>query len=180
MKSMAASPIAVLLFVYHIRTHRLMIANSLSILLSGVLAIVGLLHLAWAFGSTFPYANQQALARAVVGRRGITRMPSMTASAFVAFCLMAAAVWALLLGRVIAVPVSDWLVAPGGLALAGVFLFRGVIGVMPTFERALPEQPFLRLNRRFYSPLCVLIGLGFLGLALAMPNWTWRLSLLGF
>ena len=157
-----------------------MIANSLSILLSGVLALVGLLHLAWAFGSTFPYANQQALARAVVGRRGITRMPSMAASAFVAFCLIGAAVWALLLGRVIALPVSDWLVAPGGLALAGIFLFRGVVGVMPTFERALPEQPFLRLNRRFYSPLCVLIGLGFLGLTLTMPNWTWRLSLLGF
>ena len=50
---------------------------------------------------------------------------------------------------------------------------------MPTFERALPEQPFLRLNRRFYSPLCVLIGLGFLGLTLAMPNWAWRISLLG-
>jgi hypothetical protein len=179
MKTMAASPTAVLLSVYHIRMHPLMIANSLSILLSGVLALAGLVHLAWAFGSTFPYADQQALARAVVGRRGITRMPSLAASAFVAFCLLAASVWALLLGRIVVVPVSDWLVAPGGLALAGVFLFRGIIGVMPTFERALPEQPFLRLNRRFYSPLCVLIGLAFFGLTLTMPNWAWRISLLG-
>lgn len=156
-----------------------MFAHSLSILLSAVLGMTGLVHLAWALGSTFPYANEQALARAVVGRRGITRMPSMTASAFVAVCLFAASVWALLLGRIVSAPVSDWLVAPGGLALTAVFLVRGVIGVLPTFERALPEQPFLRLNRRFYSPLCVLIGLAFLGLTLMMPNWTWRLSLFG-
>ena len=90
-----------------------MIANSLSILLSGVLAMAGLIHLAWALGSTFPYANEQALARAVVGRRGITRMPSMAASAFVASCLLGAAGWALLLDRMLSLPVSDWLVAPG-------------------------------------------------------------------
>jgi hypothetical protein len=156
-----------------------MVAHSLSILLAGVLGMTGLVHLAWALGSTFPYANEQALARAVVGRRGITRMPSMIASAFVAVCLFAASVWALVLGRIVDVPLSDWLVAPGGLALAVIFLSRGVIGVLPTFERALPEQPFLRLNRRFYSPLCILIGLTFIGLTLMMPNWTWRLSLLG-
>ncbi|MEQ9435811.1 DUF3995 domain-containing protein [Hyphomonas sp.] len=156
-----------------------MIANSLSILLSCVLGIAGLVHLAWAFGSTFPYANQQALARAVVGRRGITRMPSMAASGFVALCLFAASLWALLLGRLVEAPVSDWLIAPGGLVLAAVFLIRGVIGVLPTFERALPEQPFLRLNRIFYSPLCVFIGLAFFGLTLMMPNWSWRLSLFG-
>ncbi|MEH6412020.1 MAG: DUF3995 domain-containing protein [Hyphomonas sp.] len=156
-----------------------MIAHSLSILLSGVMGITGLVHLAWAFGSTFPYANEQALARAVVGRRGITRMPPMAASAFVALCLFGASLWALLLGRLVEAPVSDWLIAPGGLVLAAVFLLRGVIGILPTFEQALPEQPFLRLNRLFYSPLCLLIGMAFVGLTLMMPNWSWRFSLFG-
>ena len=156
-----------------------MIAHSLSILLSGVMGITGLVHLAWAFGSTFPYANEQALARAVVGRRGITRMPSTAASALVALCLFGASLWALLLGRLVEAPVSDWLIAPGGLVLAAVFLLRGVIGILPTFEQALPEQPFLRLNRLFYSPLCLLIGMAFVGLTLMMPNWSWRFSLFG-
>ena len=156
-----------------------MIAHSLSILLSAVLGITGLVHLAWAFGSTFPYANEQALARAVVGRRGITRMPPMAASAFVALCLFGASLWALLLGRLVEAPVSDWLIAPGGLVLAAVFLLRGVIGILPTFEQALPEQPFLRLNRLFYSPLCLLIGMAFVGLTMMMPNWSWRFSLFG-
>jgi hypothetical protein len=156
-----------------------MIAQTLSLIICTVLGVIAAMHFAWGLGSTFPYANAQALARAVVGRRGITRMPSMTASVFVALCLFGAAGWSLLLGQVVALPVSHWLVALGGLALAAVFLLRGVIGVLPAFERALPEQPFLSLNRRIYSPLCVLIGLGFLALTLSMPNWGWRLSLLG-
>ena len=156
-----------------------MVAQILSLVIAVVLVLIGLVHLAWAFGSTFPYANEQALARAVVGRRGITRMPSPASCTFVSVCLFSAAAWALMLGHYMPVPVSNWLLAPGGLALAGVFLFRGIIGVMPAFERALPEQPFLTLNRRIYSPLCVLIGLGFLALTLSLPNWTWRLSQLG-
>jgi hypothetical protein len=50
---------------------------------------------------------------------------------------------------------------------------------LPAFERALPEQPFLTLNRRFYSPLIILIGIGFALLTLALPHWSWRLGLLG-
>jgi len=156
-----------------------MIAQTLSLSLAAVLGLIGLVHLAWAFGATFPYANRQALARAVVGRRGITQMPSMTASLFVAMCILAAAAWAALLGRLVILPISPWLLMAGGLILAAIFLFRGIIGVMPAFERALPEQPFLTLNRRIYSPLCVLIGLGFLALTFALPNWSWRFSLLG-
>ncbi|MBU1286280.1 MAG: DUF3995 domain-containing protein [Alphaproteobacteria bacterium] len=156
-----------------------MIAQTLSLSLAAVLGLIGLVHFAWAFGATFPYANRQALARAVVGRRGITQMPSMTASLFVAMCILAAAAWAALLGRLVILPISPWLLMAGGLVLAAIFLFRGIIGVMPAFERALPEQPFLTLNRRIYSPLCVLIGLGFLALTFALPNWSWRFSLLG-
>ncbi|KDA02231.1 DUF3995 domain-containing protein [Hyphomonas oceanitis] len=156
-----------------------MIAETLSLVLTAVLTVIGFAHVAWAFGASFPYANRQALARAVVGRRGITQMPSMTASLFVAVCILGAAVWAALLGRLVMLPVSPWLLLAGGMVLSAVFLFRGIIGVMPAFERALPEQPFLTLNRRFYSPLCVLIGLGFLALTIALPNWSWRFSLLG-
>ena len=51
--------------------------------------------------------------------------------------------------------------------------------MLPAFEQALPEQPFLSLNRRFYSPLIFLIGVGFALLTLALPYWSWRLGLLG-
>ena len=47
------------------------------------------------------------------------------------------------------------------------FLARGILGFMPWWRRLAPEQPFARLDRRFYSPLCLLIAAGFLVLALS-------------
>ena len=155
-----------------------MLANAIALSLAFILSVTGLLHALWGFGVTFPAANEQQLARMVVGKRGITKMPSMTACLFVAVSLFGFAVLALVLGRVISVPVSKWLVAAAGAGAALVFLGRGVLGVLPTFEQALPEQPFLRLNRRFYSPLIFLIGVGFALLTLSLPYWSWRLGLL--
>jgi hypothetical protein len=65
---------------------------------------------------------------------------------------------------------------PVGLLLTFVFLGRGIVGVLPAFERAAPEQPYLSLNRRIYSPLCAVVGIGFLFLTVALPNWSWRFS----
>jgi hypothetical protein len=94
-----------------------------------------------------------------------------------ASCCFAAATAAFLLGGFgEAVPESKPFLASVGLLLALIFLVRGVAGVLPAFERAAPEQPFLTLNRRLYSPLCVLAGTAFLYLTLALPNWQARLS----
>nr|WP_321441490.1 DUF3995 domain-containing protein [uncultured Hyphomonas sp.] len=156
-----------------------MIAPILSIVIAGILAITGLLHALWGMGVTFPAANAQQLARMVVGRRGITKMPSTMACLFVAASLFAFAFLALVLGGYAHVPVSKWLVAAAGAGAALIFMGRGILGVLPAFEQALPEQPFLSLNRRFYSPLIFLIGIGFALLTLALPYWSWRLGLLG-
>lgn len=142
-----------------------------------VLLAAGLLYLLWAAGVTFPFASEQALARALIGRRGVTRVPSRAAFVYLAVLLIAAALAAFLLGGYSqAVPQSKPFLAPVGLLLALVFLGRGVAGVLPAFERAAPEQPYLSLNRRIYSPLCFAAGLGFLFLTLALPNWSARLS----
>ena len=142
-----------------------------------VLVAAGLLYLLWATGVTFPFASEQALARALIGRRGITRLPSRAAFLYLAVLLIAAALAAFLLGGYSqAVPQSKPFLAPVGLLLALVFLGRGVAGVLQAFERAAPEQPYLSLNRRIYSPLCFAAGLGFLFLTLALQNWSERLS----
>ena len=156
-----------------------MLAPILSITMAGILTIAGLLHALWGFGMTFPAANEQQLARMVVGRRGITKMPSTASCLFVAACLLAFAFLALVLGRHVELPVSKWLIAAAGAGAAVIFMGRGILGVLPAFEQALPEQPFLSLNRRFYSPLIFLLGVGFALLTLALPYWSWRLGLLG-
>ncbi len=142
-----------------------------------ILAAGAVLYLLWAAGVTFPFANEQALARSLIGRRGITRLPSRRSFVFIALLLLVAAMFAFLLGGFSeSVPRSKPFLAPVGILLAIVFLGRGIAGVLPAFERAAPEQPYLSLNRRIYSPLCTLIGAGFLFLTLALPNWSWRLS----
>ncbi len=150
--------------------------DMIAILLASVLAAAGLVHLIWAFGIHWPIKDETALARAVVGARGIEKMPPRLASLFVATCLFGAALWALMLRGFVPDIVSKYIVMLGGLALFAVFIGRGVFGVLPAFERAMPEQPFLKLNRMIYSPLCVLIAIGFALLVIAMPNWSWRLG----
>mgnify|MGYP001487721462 CR=1 FL=1 len=158
-----------------------MIVPIISPLLIGVLFLLGCLHALWAAGSTFPCANEQALARAVVGRRGITKMPSGRACLMVAVCLFAAAGLAALLGGYFTLPLPLLLqkavMVLAGLTAGMIFLGRGIIGVLPAFERSAPELPFLTLNRRVYSPLSFLLGLGFILLVLSLPNWSWRLNL---
>lgn len=150
-------------------------------LLGTVLAIalgsLGFLHLLWAVGVSFPFSNQQSLARSVVGRRGITRLPSHTSVALLGVLLLCGAAAAIIMGHFHDVfPTLKYLLVPVGLFLSAIFFLRGVVGVLPAFERATPEQPYLTLNRRLYSPLCVLIGLGFLTLTFTLPNWSWQLQ----
>ena len=146
-------------------------------ILALILAAASLLYLLWAAGLTFPFANEQALARSLIGRRGITRVPSRRSFLYMAFLMLCAAVAAYLLGGFNeAVPQSKPFLAPVGLLLGLVFLGRGIAGVLPAFERAAPEQPYLSLNRRIYSPACALVGLAFLFLTVSLPNWSARFS----
>jgi len=150
--------------------------NLLSVILAIVLLLVALLHFAWALGSTFPCKDEESLAKTVVGARGIQQMPPKWASFLVSVCLIGASVWALSLRGLGPVKIPQILAFLGGSALTTIFTMRGIAGVLPSFERMAPEQPFLKLNRRIYSPLCFLIGIGFALLTLAMPNWGWRLG----
>jgi Protein of unknown function (DUF3995) len=124
---------------------------------------ISALHLAWAFGSTFPCKDSDALVRAVVGRGGGgSAMPSGISSALVAAATFMAALWPQMMqGRILtSMPAS--LIGLGAVVLVIVFLARGIIGLTPWFRRLLPEEPFRTLNRKYYSPLCIALGLCYL------------------
>lgn len=150
--------------------------DTLALILCVVLSAIAVIHMVWAAGSAWPYKDETSLAKAVVGSRGIENMPPRWASLLVSLCLFGAGLWALALRGIGPIQVPQMVQFLGGLALTAVFGLRGVLGVFPAFEKMAPEQPFLRLNRRVYSPLCVLIGLGFALLTIAIPNWGWRFS----
>ena len=68
------------------------------------------------------------------------------------------------------IPLILWLVAaevagPAWLLALGaalVFLARGLVGFTAFWARTTPEQPFRRLDRRFYSPLITALGVVYL------------------
>ncbi|KFC66419.1 hypothetical protein FF80_02682 [Devosia sp. LC5] len=127
------------------------------------LLAVSFAHLLWSFGRTWPIRDEKLLAQTVVGFRDIERMPPRLASFAVAVATLAAGILALALAD------HD----SGGLALtllgipaAAVFLARGAIGYTPWWAAQTPEPNFRLNDSRVYSPLCLLLGAGFVALTI--------------
>ena len=122
-------------------------------LVSAVLIPLAVLHVLWGIGFWFPIKDETRLVRAVAGFAGATEMPGAVPCALVAVALF------------MAVSCLWW--PPGplrflALAVIGVvFLVRGVAAFTPFWRKLTPVEPFATLDRTYYGPLCLAIGLGF-------------------
>jgi hypothetical protein len=132
----------------------------LAIALFVVLLTIADLHAAWGFGWWWPSDSEAGLAKTVVGKPGITSMPSLVACLVVAALLAAASLWPLFATGLFPSRWPAWLTQLAGVALALVFVGRGVAGYLPAWRKRFSEQPFAGLDRRLYSPLCLAIGAG--------------------
>lgn len=140
--------------------------SAAALLLASLLALLAGLHVYWGFGGVWPGTDHKSCARAVAGFRGIDRMPPPAAAFAVAAALLAAALVAPALAGVIILPLPFGLVLLAGVAAAAVFLGRGIAGFTPAWRKLTPEMPFARNDRRWFSPLSLLIGAGFATLSL--------------
>jgi len=133
----------------------------LAAILTLVLATIAALHIYWGFGGVWPGRDAADCARRTGGFRGARTMPGPAACVAVAAALVVAALIPIFLaGR------FGMLATLAGLAVALVFLGRGVAGFTPAWRRLTPEEPFATLDVRYYSPLCLAIGAGFAALAI--------------
>ena len=123
-----------------------------------VLLTVSIAHLMWAIGAPWPIRDPELLARTVIGRPGVTRVPRL-AALIVAILVLAAGILALSLADHTA---GDWWLTLIGVALAALFLGRGAIGYTQAWRARFSEEPFATLDRNNYSPLCLALGVGFL------------------
>lgn len=123
-----------------------------------ILLAVSLANLLWAIGIRWPIKNPELLAKTVIGRPGVTRVPRL-ASFVVAVLAMAAGLFALSLADHDA---GDWWLTLIGLALAALFLGRGALGYTEGWRAQHPVEPFVTNDRRVYSPLCLIVGAGYL------------------
>lgn len=133
--------------------------------LSAVLFVIAALHAYWGLGGVWPGTDSASCARAVVGFRGVTHMPPPNSCFTVAAGLALAAFWPLALMGLIVIPFPPMVLTLGDIVMGLIFLGRGLLGYVPGWRQRTSEQPFARLDVRFYSPLCLAIGLGFLLLA---------------
>lgn len=133
----------------------------LAFALSAILIVITSLHVYWGIGGIWPGTDAASCARAVVGVKGVQEMPTPFACFAVAACLVLATLWPLALMGVFATPFPQGGLAGAAVLIAMIFLGRGLLGFTPWWRRLTPEQPFTRLDRLFYSPLCLLIGAGF-------------------
>lgn len=129
--------------------------------LSFGLLVIAVIHALWGAKVWWPIADETTLARTVVGQTGIEKMPPSLSCFLVAGALAVGALapWAALdffpLPETVGV-FGRYLVA----AFAAVFLLRGLAGYSGLFSRHFSEEPFRSLDRRFYSPLCLVFGAG--------------------
>lgn len=128
----------------------------LAVVLFGVVGALSLIHVRWGRGSHWPEASEEMLARAVVGD-GRRRMPSPLACFAVAVVLALVAAWPLaMLGHATEMPVRQV-----SMVISGVFVARGIAGYTPRWRQYFHDQPFTARDRKYYSPLCLVLGLGY-------------------
>jgi len=133
-------------------------------LIALVLVATAVLHLYWAMGGLWPGHSAASLVRIVVGVKG--GMPPRLLTLAVALAIAAAGLWPLVFLGQIRLPIPPLVVLAGMWALCGVFLLRGGVTYLPGVWRLDETLPFYRLNRRWFSPLILAIGAGFLWLLL--------------
>lgn len=133
-----------------------------ALVLSVVVFAVSALYFQWSRGSHWPEASEEALARAVVGD-GRRHMPSRLVCLAASFVLAMVAVWPLcVMGGATDLPVAQTSVVIGGM-----FVGRGLAGYVPRWRALFSDEPFATRDRRFYSPLCIVVGLGYAALGAA-------------
>lgn len=118
-----------------------------------VLLPLAVLHVLWGIGLWFPIEDEALLVRTVTGFSNTEEMPGAVPCALVAVALFMAVLclwWPPGPFRFLALMVIGF-----------VFLARGVAAFTPFWRRMAPAEPFATLDRKYYGPLCVALGLGF-------------------
>ncbi len=133
---------------------------ALAYALAFVLGAIAAVHFDWGSGRVWPPAVEAGHIDPVVGGARSKAMPPQALTFAVATAIAAAALIAALLASRIS-GTFDASVTFAGAALCLVFLTRFAFGYLGFWRRRFNRQPFARLDGAVYSPLCLMIAVGF-------------------
>ena len=111
----------------------------------------------------WPRETEAELVTTVIGHKRGT-MPSPSQCYLAALAIFIPGAIALVLAGVVQTPLPPWLVPLAGAGATLVFAGRGIAGYVPAWRARHPREPFASLDRRYYSPLCLLLAAGFIAL----------------
>jgi hypothetical protein len=128
--------------------------------LMAILTGIAVLHAYWGLKGRWPSKDEAGLAGMVVGKTPGGKMPHPVACFAVALAILAG-VGLIALTSFVQTP-EPWkgLSRIGYGIFAAVFIARGAAGYIPVIWRRSAGTAFVRLNTRYYSPLCLLLGAG--------------------
>lgn len=135
----------------------------LSLLLSMLFIVLGLIHFNWVIGGTFGF--KESLPTKENGERVLN--PKKIDSAFVGIGLTTFGIFYILKSGLIEYHLPEWIMKYGGWVIPIVFLLRAIgefkyVG----FFKSIKNTDFGKLDTKLFSPLCLLIGI--LGLFLQL------------
>ncbi|SES14896.1 Protein of unknown function [Lentzea xinjiangensis] len=126
---------------------------ALAVSTATVLFLVGALHVVW-MRSPWPLRTREEFASRVVGAP-VEKLPSAPMTGGVALLLGMAAYLVVSRVGLLPLPGPGWLAITGTAGVAAVLLLRGAGGLVVSSRH---DTEFARLDRRFYSPLCLILA----------------------
>jgi hypothetical protein len=136
----------------------------LAILLSAVVFAIAAIHAYWGLGGHWPAGSPERLAKAAIGTPNVKMVPGARACFTVATVLAGVAAWPLFAAGLVLEAWPHWLTLLAGVGIAAVFIGRGLAGYTSAWRRRFSEEPFASLDRLVYSPLCLVLGAGYVAL----------------
>lgn len=139
----------------------------MSVLAGGMIAVLlgaGGMHALWGLGICWPIRDERRLAQAVVGGKGVTRMPPGWMAFGVTGLTVLGALWTCFLAGWIGAPI--WLMRLGGWTMCAILLLRGTSTYLRGWLPWPVEPVFDHLDRVYFAPLILFLGLGTLALLL--------------
>jgi FtsH-binding integral membrane protein len=132
----------------------------LAVILFASVFALSFIHFQWSRGSHWPEESEEALARAVIGD-GRRSMPSPLACLALSIVLAVVALWPLfVMDRA-----TELSIRQVTMVIAGTFVARGIAGYTVRWRQHFNDEPFATRDRRYYSPLCLVLGLGYAAFA---------------
>ena len=129
-----------------------------------ILNFLSALHIYWGLGGIWPGKNKQDLIDRVYGRGD--KMPKFLECFIVALLLTFTSFLPILKFFTQSKYISTFSLNVIIIFIMFIFVVRGILGYLPIVERQMNPK-FVRLNRIFYSPLCLYISFCLLIIALS-------------